>query len=293
MFGQPPYRPVISGSHGYGPPDKREAGAPGSVFDPKIEIFRLAPKESTFHCLELATTLQLTQRLHEAMLKNVSAPDQTPEIISGHKPDHSPTDKPHIAYIPIPFVGGQHGDGHLLGFGIVVPRSLDADPKAVKALMAGLGGLVQNGLKLGRLGAWSVEEDWESRRPGQMLCAETWTAFEKGATRWASVTPVVFDQHPKARSKAQYLVESAQLVTQMCERIGLPRPSVRVTPVSRFAGAPTAYDFPRLRRKDGSERRQIHVVIEFGQKVVGPILIGAGRYRGYGLLKPDFTGGAL
>ena len=43
--------------------------------------------------------------------------------------------------------------------------------------------------------------------------------------------------------------------------------------------------FPRLNRKDGSDRRHTHAILVFEEPVRGPILIGAGRYRGYGLCR--------
>jgi CRISPR-associated protein Csb2 len=59
-----------------------------------------------------------------------------------------------------------------------------------------------------------------------------------------------------------------------------------VTPVSAHLGAPAAHEFPRLQRKDGSECRHTHAILIFSQPVIGPVLLGAGRYRGYGLCRP-------
>jgi CRISPR-associated protein Csb2 len=39
-------------------------------------------------------------------------------------------------------------------------------------------------------------------------------------------------------------------------------------------------------KEGGSPRQQVHVLIEFPCEVVGPLLLGAGRFRGYGLCKP-------
>jgi hypothetical protein len=39
-------------------------------------------------------------------------------------------------------------------------------------------------------------------------------------------------------------------------------------------------------RKDGSERRHTHAILVFDEPVRGPVLIGAGRYRGYGFCRP-------
>jgi CRISPR-associated protein Csb2 len=44
---------------------------------------------------------------------------------------------------------------------------------------------------------------------------------------------------------------------------------------------------PRLvRKRDGGKIRQLHAYLEFDEPVVGPVLLGSGRYRGYGLCRP-------
>jgi CRISPR-associated protein Csb2 len=49
---------------------------------------------------------------------------------------------------------------------------------------------------------------------------------------------------------------------------------------------PPAHTFPRMTRKDGSQCRHAHAILIFDQPVVGPLLLGAGRSRGYGLCRP-------
>jgi CRISPR-associated protein Csb2 len=62
---------------------------------------------------------------------------------------------------------------------------------------------------------------------------------------------------------------------------------VIVTPVPMFLGAPHAREMPRIVRKsDGGKNRQTHAILTFDRDVQGPVLIGAGRYRGYGLCRP-------
>jgi CRISPR-associated protein Csb2 len=137
----------------------------------------------------------------------------------------------------------------------------------------------------GRLGKWKLEPAALARPPAT-LRADSWTAHPHGATQWSSVTPFVFDQHPKAKDKTAYLHESAVMISAACERIGLRRPhEVIVTSVSAHLGVPPAHAFPRLRRKDGSERRHTHAILVFAEPVCGPILVGAGRYRGYGFFR--------
>ena len=73
-----------------------------------------------------------------------------------------------------------------------------------------------------------------------------------------------------------------------CTFVGLPRPAeVMLHHTALLEGVPGSREFPRLSRKsDGSLRRHSHATIVFNTKVRGPVVIGAGRYRGYGLCRP-------
>ena len=76
------------------------------------------------------------------------------------------------------------------------------------------------------------------------------------------------------------------MIKETCTRIGLPEPrEVVITQVSAHPGVPPSFAFPRLKRKDGSERRHSHAILVFDEPVCGPVLIGAGRFRGYGLCR--------
>jgi CRISPR-associated protein Csb2 len=61
---------------------------------------------------------------------------------------------------------------------------------------------------------------------------------------------------------------------------------VVVMPVSAQLGVPPAFDFPRPQRKDDIDRRRAHAILVFEEPVGGPVLIGAGRYRGYWFVRP-------
>ena len=99
------------------------------------------------------------------------------------------------------------------------------------------------------------------------------------------MTPVVLNRHFDGKDKWQRAVEG---VKDMCAHIGLPRPhEVLLHPVSRVEGVPHAREFPQLVRKhDGGRRSHGHAVLVFDEPVCGPVLIGAGRFRGYGLCRP-------
>ena len=174
-------------------------------------------------------------------------------------------------------------------------------------------------LTLGPLGVWEVQKhDWQEQRDA--LEPRQWTAAggaraRDGAMTWASVTPVVLDRFPKANRSdpSQRLAwedEVRQIVRDACSRIGLPEPElIDVDTTSWQLGSPRAVGKRRpLRGQHGPEshadaalgdgfppyppkgtnapRPQVHVWLRFPRPVIGPVILGAGRYQGYGLCKP-------
>lgn len=281
-------RPRISTYASYALAEDAPAAAPvpGSVFSPHLAIFSLERLESAYRSLDLACALALMDRWREALAKQAAELEISPEALSlltGHAlQDNSPLQSAHVAFLPLGFVGHAHATGHLPGIALAFPREMPADVR--QEVLRAAGGIRE--LKLGRLGVWRLTPS-TIVRPPETLRAATWTAHPTGATQWASVTPIAYDQHPKAKDKAGYLAEVAAMISAGCERIGLPRPcTVIPTPVSAHLGAPPAHLYPRLRRKDGSERRHTHAILVFERPVVGPVAVGAGRYRGYGLFRP-------
>lgn len=278
-------RPCLTITQGYARPKQlgEAVAAPGTVFDPHLLVLRLEPENAPYRYLDLPCVLTLTQRWREALLSHSNdLPDTVRHVLSGHDSNGGVLKGPHLAFLPLAFVGHEHADGHLMGFGLVLPAGLSRDDRrdVLKAV-----GRVRN-LKLGRLGVWRVEQETRESVPFTIR-PETWTAHPDGHTRWATVTPVVYDRHPKSNDKATYMTDVASMIRQACTRIGLPEPrDVIVRHVSAHPGVPPAHVFPRLRRKDDSLRCHMHAILVFGRPVRGPILLGAGRYRGYGCCRP-------
>ncbi|QYU66444.1 type I-U CRISPR-associated protein Cas5/Cas6 [Leptolyngbya sp. 15MV] len=306
-------RPSASLWQGYGEPQAVASSKyhSESRFDPNLLILRRIAGAR----LGLESTLQLVEALRGAVMsKCLLRPP--PEWISGHGPAGEPSEEPHLAFMPLADVGHEHARGHLLGVAIVVPGKVS--PQELKALhpvlfytsedeqkkeehVAGMPRAIE--LTMGRAGVWRVELADDD--PRVSLKPEVWTGRttgeRAGSTEWATVTPIVFDRHPKetwgandpprvrAERQAAYWSEVEDMIADACERIGLPRPvqgGVTATPASVFKGAASSGHMPRMLRKDGTQKRQTHAVIRFAQPVVGPVLLGAGRYRGYGLCRP-------
>ena len=249
---------------------------PGSVFNPDIIIFAQAGGTR----LGLESTLGLTRAFRGAVMKNCSQPP--PEWISGHNSDRSKSSNPHLTIFPLAHIGHRHADGHLMGLAFSVPRSLDAGE-----VVRGLGDFISENpydepksikIKMGRMGEWLVKRETRENPP-LALRSETWTAASK---TWATVTPVVLDRYPKSEGDAEATISMA------CERIGLPAPKqVILLSVSPFVGPPHAFAFPALPAKFGRGKGlHTHALLGFHLPVQGPVLIGAGRFQGYGLCRP-------
>lgn len=286
--GEPPqHRPRISTYAGYVKAEETSepSAASGSVFSSHLVVFTLEREVGPYRQLDLACTLALTNRWREALASQAN--DLSPEaqgLLTGHASGGAPLQTAHAAFLPLAFVGHPHADGRLPGVALALPEDMSGELRS--EVLRAAARVCKEGLKLGRLGVWKLVSS-TMVRPLETLRPATWTGHPDGATHWSTVTPIAYDHHPKAKAKSEYLAEVAEMITAGCKRIGLPPPrEVVVTPVSAHLGAPPSHAFPRLRRKDGSERRHTHAILLFDEAVRGPVILGAGRYRGYGLCRP-------
>lgn len=278
-------RPELRIFEGYARPrpSAETATAPGTVFSPHFIVRAIERESGPYRELDLLCAPQVVQRWREAILtQSNDLPEAVRRLLSGHDDQGAPLEDAHLAFVPFAFVGHPHADGHLLGMGIVLPDGLQPDDRnrALRVIAR------VDRLLLGRLGIWRIS-GVDAVAPPWSLRSDVWTAHPDGATHWSTVTPIVFDWHPKEKDRSAYQREIAAMIAQAAVRVGLPEPrDVIVTAVSAHLGVPLAHAFPRLRRKDGSQRRHAHAILVFGERVRGPILLGAGRYRGYGVCRP-------
>jgi CRISPR-associated protein Csb2 len=253
------------------PPSVSNPEIPGSLFDSHLIILALYGKR-----LSLTSALKLTETLRGTMLG--SCPEPIPEWISGHKADGTPSTDPHLAMLPLPFVSHEHADGRLMGVALALPRGVDPldSARCLGPLLFDEHGLAKRtSLFAGQWLECALELETRESPPSN-LRAELWT---RPSRIWASVTPVVLDRHFDGKDKWE---RAAETVKDACERIGLPRPNeVLLHPVSLVEGVPHAREFPYIvRKKDGGRMHHTHAVIVFEQQVIGPVVLGAGRFRG-------------
>lgn len=258
-----------------------------SSFD--SELLVLAKQEGPV--LGLESTAALVAALRGYLLQGGEG---KPEWFTGHSAPGKLSTGGHIALLPLSFVGGEHADGHIMGLAVAFPRAIPAAERArcLRGRLFGPSGEdLEPELRMGNLGTWTLRREDRSLPPLALRSA-TWC---EPSSVWASVTPVVLDRHPKhdrQTERAQWRDEVAGSIAQSCERQGLPKPDlIDVDKTSWHRGAPRSWPDPNgmpwLPCKEGSApRQQVHVLIQFPCEVQGPLLLGAGRFRGYGLCKP-------
>jgi CRISPR-associated protein Csb2 len=228
--------------------------------------------------MEIETTLKLTDALRAAVMSRAQETlGQVPEVLSGHHAGGNPSSTPHAAYVTLPFVSDaqEHADGRVMGVAVVLPKAVPTDQRRrlAKALSL-VDHLMVAGV--GRLGLDRVTPEQGIPRN---LRQSTWTGLSR---RWASVTPVLVDRFPKRNRGG---IE--EVIAKSCEHVGLPRPSeVIADRYSPLFGVEPSFRYITNRGPGTTAKLYTHVTLTFDQDVRGPVLLGAGRYFGLGLMRP-------
>jgi CRISPR-associated protein Csb2 len=217
-----------------------------------------------------------------------------PETLTGHA-ESGPTEQPHVAFVPLPFVGNEHADGALMGCALVLPRELPKDDRE---------------LLLRLVAKW--EKERSDQRGNVTLAGGTLPPFIvrrvdvsakaaldpkrwcRASTRFITTTPIALDKNPgKLRSNQdstahKAALEAQQSISDACLRVVGVRPSsVEVSLAPLLPGAQHVRDFlPWPGRPGRTPRVRVHADIRFEAPVRGPLLLGAGRYFGLGLCLP-------
>jgi CRISPR-associated protein Csb2 len=237
----------------------------------------------------------VAKELRDALMsgyREIGLGEAIPAEVSGHSPDGRPSREPHLAVVPLAFLGALFASGAVFGFALIPPRRRDllADrdfQRAVRAIIRPIGEN-RRGITVGRRGlsfAVGGETARRSLDPARYVAA---------AKIWESGTPIVLDRHLKETGNEARQAEIENLVSQACINSGLPQPNrVVATKHSAIEGAPSAYPsgkaphWTRWRLPQSlASRRLTHAVIEFAERVSGPVILGAGRFVGLGLCLP-------
>ena len=254
----------------------------------------------------LSTTLgvEIATALRSALM--VYSEQPPPELLSGHDRESKPTTHPHLALVPLPFVGHRYASGENLGVALVFPRSAEAEDRRSVLLALHRWESEQREchedpendnpslpLLLGHRGVMELERVEWGHAIQKTLRSSTWCQH---STHWRTATPIALDRNPgnlfsKNPKESQAAYESAEsIVATSCTYIGLPTPCrVEIHPSVTMQGVRKARAFSPFPRSPHKSRRVlVHASLEFESPVEGPLLLGSGRYYGLGLCRPIF-----
>lgn len=269
---------------------------PASVFDEDFIVFaRVAGPR-----LDSRAVAAVAAQFRRALMSVAREP--LPEILSGHASSGGPSERPHLAVVPLPFVGSEHADGAILGLALVMPRAAGTNER--RAVLEAIGRLEEQNaatesedetpvvnLLLGSLGVLELQRVAWGLPSRVTLRSETWS---QPSRFWATATPIALDNNPgdlhdaNPTRRARAFEEATASLRKSLERIGLPAPSaIEVVRSCVVAGSAKPRSYPRFPAESNkSPRILVHARLTFDSAVRGPILLGAGRYLGLGLCLP-------
>lgn len=252
-----------------------------SSFD-RMYIFRPDPQDPALP----AVAAPAAARAFRAGLMEAVAPAQTannlpvqvPGIVKGAK------GAPMCAFVALPFVHPRqrHADGSVKGLAVLVPKAAQHEDRMLVAL--GLERLVSKGLQLPGVGRWHLKEVTDDTQAMRTLQRATW----RGPSRyWTTAVTMRFGHVPKPGNGGE-----AGVILDSLRRAGIDPDDVLEITVGRHSplhGAPPSWAF-KPRRNAAEEGpptpRLRHVTVRFARLVDGPLVIGAGRFLGHGLMLP-------
>jgi len=205
--------------------------------------------------------------------------DWVETYIAGHAAGDSPEHR-QLSYLPLPSIGHAHTDPGVRRIMIVAPLGDDAWLDHVARRLAG-----QLLVPL-RGGEFSGGEPPLLVPVRHDNIARLYT---QPANAWASVTPIILPGHDDHKpAKTRRLIEKA------LAQSGIEQPcQFEWSPFSRFPKSFSAHKYDRDKKPTGYLRPDhlqtqtaVHLVLRFGDgvNVPGPLVVGAGRHCGFGLL---------
>lgn len=222
-------------------------------------------------------TAMFTEALRRAVMSATG--DPLPTALHGH----GANGRPHVAFLALPNADNPQADGHLLGMAVAIPDLPESERKAiVRGLLDGMRFHNGDSGSQGRILRLTVPRIGEVDLAYQPGLVRPWgirpERWRRGSDHWVSVTPVVLDHYPHKGGVEQQIARS-------CSLVGQPEPRdiiVSTSPLVAGGVRMRPQDLPQQAR--GKLFR--HVRLQFDQELAGPMLLGAGRYLGVGLMAP-------
>ncbi|MXV89018.1 MAG: type I-U CRISPR-associated protein Cas5/Cas6 [Acidimicrobiales bacterium] len=192
--------------------------------------------------------------------------EEPPGVLHGHGFEKTGY---HLArYLSLPDVGHAHARGRIHAVALWLP------PECDETIGTAVREAVHSIRRLGGQGVDVSAEAWDGQRRPLAARPGRWT---RPSRRWVTVFPAIHERHVPL---------TLDEIGRWCRHAGLPQPvSFRSSRSPLLKGsaslAPTEVHRPGKPRRPYS-----HVELQFDEPVAGPVVIGSGRQRGFGLCLP-------
>jgi len=208
-----------------------------------------------------AAVLRLCERLH----------GDVPAVLHGHGFGASGYE---IArFLGLPDVGHEEATGRIQGLALWLPATADAEVRRkAREAVFGLQRLVGRGLDVG-----VVALGGEGRMPSPPRVSLWPGAWMGPSRRWATAVPAIHERRRRL---------DIDELGRWCRHTGLPRPVAFRE--SRRPFVPAGLDLApvEVNRPGRPGMPYSHVELCFAEAVQGPVVLGSGRQRGFGLCIP-------
>ena len=253
--------PVLRNLTAYaGPDDAVEEDEAGAV----VAWLRLEPGVAGRRIADVTAALKAATMSRYSRLFS----DQLPRELHGHGFEGKGFEL--ARYLALPNVGYDHSDGRILGAAVWLPR--DCESAVVERVRA-----AARSLDLLRGPNFDVKvAPWRGDGP---LTARPSRWRQKSAT-WVTAVPAIHERFGR--------LDLPEL-RRWCRHAGLPEPvAYRRARVPLVRGALDLHpsEVKRAGPRDDHTKPYSHVAVRFAEAVRGPVVIGGGRSRGFGLCIP-------
>ena len=202
--------------------------------------------------------------------------DPLPQVLHGHGFEGKGFE---IArYLALPDVGFKHSDGRIHGAAVWLPR--DCDPSTFERIRT-----AARSIDVLRAPGLDTEvTPW----PGKGPTAARPDRWQRWSTTWVTAVPAIHERYGR--------LDLAE-VGRWCRNAGLPEPVAFRS--ARAPLAPGALSLHPAEVQRPAHRRTVatkpysHVELQFAEPVRGPVVVGGGRSRGFGICIPVENGTIL
>ncbi len=253
-----------------GPDDRVGPHDPGRV----VAWLRLRPSLPGRRVADITAALRLAMMSRYERLFGITPPRE----LHGHGFDG--TGYEIARYLALPNVGFEHSDGRIHGLAVWMPKACqDEVMDHARAAARSIDVLHGTGIR-------AQVSPWEGETKPAAANPRRWQGRSRA---WATAVPAIHERFRKL---------DADELRRWCAHAGLPEPQwFRSTRVPTVKGALNLH--PTKVHRSASKRGRTtkpysHLVLRFAEPVRGPVVVGGGRSRGFGLCVPvDDTHGRL